>query len=98
PDGGLTLDIGEWAEPTVTLDADSIVGFSEVGRGRDILSTANTIRAKYLDPSQDYQAADADPWVDADDVAARGEIASDIEFAMAPSHSQARRLMKLAAF
>lgn len=98
PDGGLTLDIGEWAEPSVTLDADSIVGFSDVGRGRDILSTANTIRAKYLDPSQDYQAADADPWVDADDVLARGEIASDIEFAMAPSHSQARRLMKLAAF
>lgn len=98
PDGGLTLDIGEWSEPTVTLDADSIVGLSEVGRGRDILSTANTIRAKYLDPSQDYQAADADPWVDATDVSNRGEIASDMEFAMAPSHSQARRLMKLAAF
>jgi len=98
PDGGLTLDIGQWAEPTVTLDNDSITGFSEVGRGRDILSTANTIRAKYLDPGQDYQAADADPWVDATDVSARGEIASDMEFPMAPSHSQARRLMKLAAF
>lgn len=98
PDGGLTLDIGRWEEPTVTLDADSIVAFTEVGRGRDILSTANTIRAKYLDPNQDYQAADADPWVDAPDVAERGEIASDMEFAMSPSHSQTRRLMKLAAF
>lgn len=98
PDGGLTLDIGEWQEPTITLDQDCIVGFSEVGRGRDVLTSANTIRAKYLDPNQDYQGADADPWVDADDVSERGEIASDMEFIMAPSHSQARRLMKLAAF
>lgn len=98
PDGGLTLDIGKWQEPTVTLDPDGIVGLSEVGPGRDVLTSANTIRAKYLDPNQDYQGADADPWVDADDVSERGEIASDMEFIMAPSHSQARRLMKLAAF
>lgn len=97
-DGGLTLDIGDWAEPTVTIDADTITGFSEVGRGRDILSTANTIRATYLAPDQDYQAGDADPWVDADDVSERGEIAQDLGFNMAPSHSQARRLMKLAAY
>lgn len=97
-DGGLTLDIGQWQEPSVTIGPDIITGFSEVGRGRDILSTANTIRAKYLDPNQDYQAADADPWVDAADVSERGEIATDMEFIMAPSHSQARRLMKLAAF
>ncbi|WP_425359495.1 fibronectin type III domain-containing protein [Borborobacter arsenicus] len=98
PDGGLTLDIGEWQEPTVTIDESTIVGFSEVGRGRDVLTSANTIRAKYLDPAQDYQGADADPWVDAADVGDRGEIATDMEFIMAPSHSQARRLMKLAAF
>ena len=98
PDGGLTLDIGRWQEPTVTLDADSIVAFTEVGRGRDILTSANTIRAKYLDPNQDYQAADADPWVDAADVTERGEIASDFEFIMSPSHSQTRRLMKLASY
>lgn len=98
PDGGLTLNIGTWAEPTVTLDADTITGFSEVGRGRDILTTANTIRATFLDPNQDYQGADADPWVDAADVSDRGEIVQDLSFNMAPSHSQCRRLMKLAAY
>lgn len=98
PDGGLTLDIGEWAEPTVILDADAIVGFAEIGRGRDILNTANTIRATYLEPAQDYQAADADPWIDDADVSDRGEISQDIAFNLAPSHSQARRLMKLAAY
>jgi hypothetical protein len=98
PDGGLTLDIGNWQEPSVIIDANAIVGFSDLGRGRDIMTTANTIRATFLDPSQDYQAADADPWVDEADVLERGEIAKDVQFNMAPSHSQARRLMKLEWF
>lgn len=98
PDGGLTLDIGEWQEPTVIIDADAITGFSEVGRGRDVMSTANTIRATFLDPSQDYQSTDADPWADEADVSIRGEEAKDVQFNMAPSHSQARRLMKLEWF
>ncbi len=97
-DGGIALKVGEWAEPTVTLDDDSIVGFSELSRGRDILSTANTIRATYTDPTQDFQTADADPWVDAADVTDRGEIVADASFIMAPSHGQCRRLMKLAAY
>ncbi|WP_445558093.1 phage tail protein [Ochrobactrum sp. A-1] len=98
PDGGLTLDIGTWAEPTVVLDADAIIGFSDVGRGRDVMTTANTIRATFLDPSQDYQSTDADPWMDENAVAERGEEAKDVQFNMAPSHSQARRLMKLEWF
>jgi hypothetical protein len=98
PDGGLALDIGQWAEPTVIVDEDMIVGFSDFSRGKDILTTANTIRATYLDPTQDYQTADADPWVDPVDVAERGEIELDTSFIMSPSHSQTRRLMKLAAW
>jgi hypothetical protein len=94
-DGGLTLDIGDWAEPSVTLDAEAIIGFTDVARGRDVLNTANTVRATYLEPESDYQSADADPWVDAADVTARGELSLDTSFIMAPSHSQARRLMKL---
>ncbi|MHB2265044.1 phage tail protein [Aliihoeflea sp. PC F10.4] len=98
PDGGLALDIGAWEEPTVVLGPDAITGFSELGRGRDVLSTANTIRATYLEPNQDYQAADADPWADEDDVSERGEISSDLQFHMSPSHGQTRRLMKLAYY
>lgn len=98
PDGGLTLDIGMWAEPTVLIDETVIVGFSDLSRGRDVLTSANTVRAAFFDPQSDYQAADADPWVDAVDVSIRGEIAIDKRFEMAPSHSQCRRLMKLAAY
>lgn len=97
-DGGLTLDIGAWEEPTVILTADAITGFSEVGRGRDVMTSANAIRATFLDPSQDYQSTDADPWADENDVSERGEEAKDVQFNMAPSHSQARRLMKLEWF
>lgn len=95
PDGGITLDIGTWTEPSAIINADAIVGFSQLGRGRDIMTTANAIRATYLATDQDYQAADADPWIDEADVSERGEIAKDIQINMAPSHSQARRLMKL---
>lgn len=98
PDGGLTLDIGTWEEPTVIIGPETITGWSGLKRGRDVLTTANTIRATYLEPNQDYQAADADPWVDEADVSERGEIAADAQFNMAPSHGQARRLMKLAAW
>ena len=97
-DGGMTLKIGTWAEPTVTLDEDAIVGFSELSRGRDILSTANIISATYMSPRHDYQATDADRWIDEADVAVRGEIATDRQFLMSPSHGQTRRLMKLAAW
>lgn len=98
PDGGVTLDIGAWEEPTVILDEDAIVGFSEVSRGRDILTTANTIRATYLSSVHDYQSTDADQWIDDADAALRGEIVTERQFILAPSHSQARRLMKLAAY
>jgi hypothetical protein len=97
-DGGLTLDIGAWAEPTVVIGTEDILGFDEFGRGGDILTTANTIRATYLDPTGDFQTSDAEPWVMTADVADRGEIVSDESFIMAPHHSQARRLMKLAAY
>ncbi|MER8637653.1 fibronectin type III domain-containing protein [Mesorhizobium sp. M1365] len=98
PDGGVTLDVGTWVEPTVTIDEDAIVGFSELSRGLDILTTANVITATYLSPTHDYQATDADRWIDDEDVALRGEIVSDLTFNMAPSHGQARRHMKLAAY
>lgn len=98
PDGGITLDIGQWEEPTVVLDESVIANTPDVGRGRNVLETANTVRATYLAADNDYQAIDADPFADEEDVAERGEIPTDLALDMAPSHSQARRLMKLALY
>lgn len=98
PGQGLAIRVGKWAAPTVTIDDDAILAFTGFGRGRDVLTTANTIRAQYTEPSKDYQETDAEAWVDTADVAERGEIATDLEFFCAPSHSQCRRLMKIAAW
>ena len=97
PDQGLSLKVGKWTTPTVTIGGDAITGFTEFGRGRDVLSTANTIRARYTSPDHDYMEQDADPWVDDADVAERGEYAMDLDLFCSPSHGQTRRLMKLAA-
>lgn len=97
PGGGLAIKVGKWTTPTVTIDDDAILGFSEFGRGRDVLTTANTIRARYTSPDHDYLETDADPWVDEADVAERGEFAVDFDLFAVPSHTQTRRLMKIAA-
>lgn len=97
PNGGIGIRVGKWEAPTVTIDDDAILAFSEVRRGSDILATANTIRARYTSPLHDYQETDADPWIDAADVTARGEFVADFEFYCSPSHTQTRRLMKIAA-
>lgn len=96
-DGGVTLDIGTWGEPTVVIDQEMIGDF-EFKRGRDIRTTANTISATFTSPNHDYQTPDADRWIDEDDVSLRGEIVLDTSFNMSPSHAQCRRLMKLAAY
>ncbi len=100
PNRGLAIQVGKWVPPTVTLGDDAIIGFSDFGRGRDILNTANTIRAQFMDPSEDgdYLETDAQIWADDADVAARGEYATDLDFFSVPSHGQCRRLMKLAYY
>lgn len=97
PGRGLALKVGRWEPPTVTLDADAIIAIQEASRGRDLLATANTIRAQFVSPFHDYKETDADPWIDDEDVAARGEISANVEFLTVPSHSQCRRLMKATA-
>lgn len=98
PDGGLTLDIGNIPQNPVVIDDSMILNFSDVGRGRDILTTANVIRSSFINSQADYQSSDADPWVDEEDVGIRGEIVQEQDYVMAPSHAQCRRLMKLAAY
>lgn len=97
PNRGLAIKVGRWEAPTVTIDDDAILGFSEFGRGRDVLSTANTVRARYTSPDHDYLETDADPLTDDIDIAARGEFAIDLDLFPVPSHAQCRRIMKIAA-
>lgn len=97
PDGGIYPEVGKWRAPEVTLDDDCIVSFDGVGRGKDILQTANTITATFISADHKFQSTDADPWVDDADVSERGEIVTDVNAICSPSHGQTRRLMKIAA-
>lgn len=97
-DGGLTMQVGKWREPTVTIDETCIVGFEGVSRGKDIMQTANVTRATFQSPDHEFQTTDADPWIDEDDVSARGEIEGpELSLTTVPSHGQCRRLMKIKA-
>lgn len=98
PNRGLAIRVGKWETPTVTIDDDAILGFSEFGRGRDVMSTANLVRARYTSPQHDYLEQDADPYSDDIDIADRGEFAVDLDLFPVPSHAQCRRLMKITAF
>ncbi len=97
PDGGIAITVGKTRVPTVTLDESMVLSFDGVQRGKSILETANTITGQYTSVDHDWQAQDADPWVDDADVSERGEITQSADFICSPSHPQTRRLMKIAA-
>ncbi len=97
-DGGVAMEIRTTPAPTVLLDKTLIAACVSIAQGMDVRTTANKITAKFLSKYDDYQLVDADPWLNEDSISLRGEIADDTEYAWTPSHSQARRLMKLRAY
>lgn len=94
-EGGLTVKVGRWEEPTVVLDEDCITSIAGLTRGGDILTRFNTFRAQYTSKAHDFEEVDADPWVNEDLVSLYGETSKDVQIFASPSHSQTRRLMKL---
>ncbi|GGD30665.1 hypothetical protein [Aureimonas glaciei] len=96
PNQGLALKVGQWEEPTVTLDEDAVVAFSGLTRGGDVLTRATTVRARYTSRPHKYVEQDADPWVDDEAASVAGEDGPDLSLFACPSHSQARRLQKIA--
>lgn len=96
-DGGLTIRVAKWQEPTVTITKEHVRSVENIQPGRSILDTANRIRAKWYSADHDYQTIDMDPWENAADISARGVIDTDISLAGTPSHTQARRVAKIYA-
>jgi hypothetical protein len=94
-DGGMAIQIGALPAPTVTLDNTLITAAVRVASGLDVRTTANRVSSKYLSQADDYLLVDADPWLDDANISIRGEINDSVDWSWSPSHSQARRLMKL---
>jgi hypothetical protein len=95
--GKIGIRGGQWVEPTLTLD-DSLGHIIDAtfrqGQGR--LAAFNELTVVYTEPTQDYQEAEAQVWVDEANLTLRGKVLSEkLEVLWAPNHSQARRLAKI---
>lgn len=96
-DGKMSIRGGEWVAPNLTLDAAQghIIDF-EMSQGRGALAAFNELTVTYMEPNLDYQEAEAQVWVDRDniDLIGRPETAR-LDLQMVPHHAQARRLAKI---
>ncbi len=94
--GGLALVLPSEDVPTVTIGDDAILSY-QIGSGNEAPDTATVVKATYLESSFGYVETDAEPWENTALALKIGEKVSDVPLNMVPSHSQVRRLMKLAA-
>lgn len=96
-DGALSLKVGTWEDPEVTISDEHIRSF-QLPKGVGPLRSANEIRASINDPDQDYQPVEVTPWRDEADITTRGEVITrSLDIPFVPNHNQARRLMKITA-
>ncbi|WP_070998811.1 hypothetical protein [Methylobacterium sp. C1] len=95
-DGRIAVRGGRWQPPTFTIDESMILGWEQLEEGDEAYNTFTRIKHTYTDPFQDYQPTEGDPWDDLGSQAVQGVIETEKSFIAAPSHSQSRRLAKIA--
>jgi hypothetical protein len=94
--GRVGIRVGVWREPTVTIKANSVLGY-EMVNGRSKLESANVIRGKYSSPLHNYELVDADEWINQASVDLSGRKPAEWDGSVVQDHGQMRRLMKRAA-
>jgi hypothetical protein len=87
---------GRWQPPTFTIDESMVFGWDQLEEGDEAYNTFTRIKHTYLSPFHDYQPTEGDPWDDLASQAIQGVIETEKSFVRAPSHSQSRRLAKIA--
>ncbi|MBA9063887.1 hypothetical protein GGQ91_003288 [Methylobacterium fujisawaense] len=95
-DGRVAVRGGRWQPPTVTITERMILGWDQLEEGDEAYNTFTRIKHTYTDPWHDYQPTEGDPWDDRAAQAVQGVIETERSFIRAPSHSQSRRLAKIA--
>ncbi|WP_342163083.1 hypothetical protein [Methylobacterium sp. SD21] len=95
--GRVTVHGGRWQEPTFTITEDMVLGWDRYEVGDEAFATFNRVKFTYKSPWHDYQPVEGDPWDDAESQAEIGVVPTERDFGRAPSHSQGRRLAKIAA-
>jgi len=95
-DGLVAVRGGRWQEPTFTIDESMIQGWDQLEEGDEAYNTFTRVKHTYTSPWHDYQPTEGDPWDDLTAQAVQGVIETEKSFIRAPSHSQSRRLAKIA--
>lgn len=96
-DGKIAIRGGQFVEPTLVLD-DTLghIVSGEFRKGQNALAAFNELTITYTEPSLDYQEAEAQVWVDTENIALRGRVLPErLDVLFASSHAQARRLGKI---
>jgi hypothetical protein len=91
--GAFMIFPGRYTGPTATLNRNNIVGY-QVQRYAEDEQAANKLILSFTDPNFDYTLVETDPWIDQDDIDARGEFTTPVAFNAVQNNSQARRLAK----
>ncbi|MFB0491820.1 hypothetical protein ABIE45_004406 [Methylobacterium sp. OAE515] len=95
-DGRVAVRGGRWQAPVVTITEAMILGWDQLEEGDEAYSSFNRIKHTYTSPWHDYQPTEGDPWDDPAAQALQGVIETEKSFVRAPSHSQSRRLARIA--
>lgn len=96
-EGKIGIRGGKWIEPELVLD-DTLghIISGEFRQGQKSLAAFNELTINYVEPALDYSEAEAERWLDTENIDLRGKVLpARADFAMAPNHSQARRLGKI---
>ena len=96
-DGAIGIRVGKTVAPGITIGGDHILGYDGFRKGDNAFTAVNEIAAQYTSPGHDYQTADAMAWRNEADISERGQVlTTNLQLYWVTSHSQARRLMKIA--
>jgi len=95
--GKIAIRGGKWEEPVLTLDArEGHIISAQFKHGQGTLAAFNELTITYTEPAIDFQENEAERWLDAGNVAMRGQVlSSQLDLLMVPHHAQARRLGKI---
>jgi hypothetical protein len=97
--GKISLRVGKWVEPTVTISDETgeILAFNMTG-GNNALSAFNVVKHTFTSEKHGFQTQEGDPWRDNANIALRAqELETSRDLTMVPSFAQARRLAKIAS-
>lgn len=99
-DASISIQVGAFVEPTddETFGPADILEYRGLRRGPPKTELRNDVRAIYTSPGHKFLPQEADPWRAPGSIDLDGEQTTTLQMRWSPSHSQTRRMMKVASY